>query len=202
MASVKRGQVKTMDTPTGQFFYFPKQVYTHGNEWERSESTDSKQEVDQGQFQNYSRALGDFMGSSSSVYRPSLGPSPFASGSSLSSVAIKNKDASPVDHMAGLTTQQSRIAKTVAVADKMVKVVDAMGKVGPRLGQVMASVKNGMEVAEKVVCELSFALKFKKCMDTNKEITDGDAIKLSQKIDLIVATLVEDVKVARALMSK
>ena len=85
--------------------------------------------------------------------------------------------------MAGLTTQQSRVAKTVAVADKMVKVVDAMGKVGPRLGQVMASVKNGMEAAEKVVRELSVALKFKKCMDTNKETTDGDAIKLSGSLE-------------------
>ena len=136
MASVKRGQVKTMDTPTGQFFYFPKQVYTHGNERVRNESTVSKQEVNQGQFQNYSRALEDFMGPSSSVYRPSLGPSPFASGSSLSSVAIKNKVASTVDRMAGLTTQQSRIAKTVAVAEQMVKVVDAIwGRWGLGLGK-------------------------------------------------------------------
>ena len=115
---------------------------------------------------------------------------------------IKDKDVSTVDHIAGLTAAQNRIAKTVAVADKMVKVVDAMGKVGPRLEQVMAEVKNDMEAAEKVVCELSFALKFKKCMETNKEITDGEAMKLSKKIDLIVGALVEDVKVARALMSK
>ena len=143
------------------------------------------------------------MGPSSSVYRGQFptGPSPFASGSS-SAVAITNNVVPPINHMANLTAAQIRIGKTVAVADKMVKVVDQMGKVGPRLGQVMAEVKNGMEAAEKVSCDLSFALKFKKCMETNKEITDGEAIKLSKKIDLIIANLVENVKVARALMSK
>ena len=30
MAAVRRGQVKTKDTPTGQVFYFPKQIYSAG----------------------------------------------------------------------------------------------------------------------------------------------------------------------------
>ena len=137
MASVKRGQVKTKETPTGQLFYFPKQVYSAANEWERKEDTVSKQEVDQSQFQNYPRAIGDFMGPSSSVYQGQFfptGPSPFASGSS-SSGSIQDKDVLAADHIASLPAAQSRIAKTVAVADQMVKVVDQMGKVGPRLGK-------------------------------------------------------------------
>ena len=92
--------------------------------------------------------------------------------------------------------------KTVVVADKMKKFADAMGNVGPRLGQAMAEVTSGMEAAEKVMCELSFALKFQKSMETNKEITDADAMKLSKKVESIVGKLVEEVKVARALVSK
>ena len=201
MAAVRRGQVKTKDTPTGQVFYFPKQIYSAGTKYERGEAMEQNREVEQGDFRNYGRAI-DNMQSYHGQFFPT-GPNPFASGSS-SSKAIQDKEpeVTIVDHIAALPVAQSRIQKTVAVAEKIAKVVDQAGNVGPRVGQVTAEVKSGMEAAEKVSCDLSFALKFKKSLETRKELTQSDAMKLAKTVDGIVVKLVEDVKVVRALLAK
>ena len=59
-----------------------------------------------------------------------------------------------------------------------------------------------MEVAGNVSCDLSVALKFKKSLETRKELTQSDAVKLAKTVDGIVVKLVEDVKVVRALLAK
>ena len=201
MAAVRRGQVKSTDTPTGQVFYFPKTIYSAGTVYEKSEVMEQRKEVEQADFQNYGRAI-DNMQSGHGQFFP-LGPNPFASRSSSSgAIRDKNPEVTIVDHIETLPAAQSRIQKTVAVAEKIAKVVDQAGNVGPRVGQVMAEVKSGMEAAEKVLCDLSFALKFKKSLETRKELTQSDAVKLAKTVDGIVVKLVEDVKVVRALLTK
>ena len=61
MAAVGRGQIKTKETPTGQMFFYPKEVYTADRTWAQSEVMKQDQEVEQEQFQSYSVAIGDWV---------------------------------------------------------------------------------------------------------------------------------------------
>ena len=59
-----------------------------------------------------------------------------------------------------------------------------------------------MEHAEQVTCELSFAVKFGKSMESNTEVDEMSVVKLTTKVDKICSKLIEEVKIARALVSK
>ena len=195
MAAVKRGQVKTQNTPTGTIYFFPVDVYGQKRTWGQMEEMFQHQDREQLEYQNYAGAIADFI--------PPMEMSS-SSGFCGNQPAGCIKDAAPavVDHVAGLPSQQARLQKSVIVAEKMIKYVNSLGSVGPRVGLSLAEVRNCMEQAEQVTCDLSFAVEFGKPMDTNAEIDDGSAVKLIAKADKICSKLIEEVKIARPLVCK
>ena len=122
MAAVKRGQVKTVTTPTGSIYFFPVEVYGQKRKWGQSEEMEQRQDREQLEFQNYTAAIADF-----------IPPMELSSSSGFwgQQPAGFIQDAAPpaVDHVAGLPSQQTRLQKSVVVAEKMIKYVNSLGSV-------------------------------------------------------------------------
>ena len=195
-AAVDRGQVLKRGQPGYELYFFPKVMAGKHLSFEEKDSSEKKAEVSELEHGNFAASISSFLdgGSDGMLGLAALSDTPanvtLGQSSSASSAMLP---------ITVLSDKKKQLDKALLIAEKMQEAVQKLPSLPERLMQQSVSLAGVLEKATMFGHTVDFMLKFKKDGD-GAAINAGSIAATKNKLDVQILAVVEEVKIARALL--
>ena len=194
-AAIDRGQVLKKGQPGYELYFFPKVTAGKMLSFEERDTSEKKVEVSELDHGNFAASVSSFL---EGGFDGMLGLAPLSDtpANVMSASSSSNNVMLPITV---LGDKKKQLDKALLLAEKMQEVVQKMPSLPERLMQQSISLAGVLEKATMFGHTVDFMLKFKKDAE-GTAINAGSIAATKNKLDVQILAVVEEVKIARALL--
>ena len=195
-AAVDRGQMLKRGQPGYELYFFPNVKAGKIVSFNTLESSTKKLEVSEGDHNNFSASVESFLdgGVDALLDVAALKDTP----ANLAVAPSGSARSSPLT-VTVLVEKKQKLDKALNLAEKMQEAIQRLPQLPERLLQQSISLATALEKATLFGHEVDFMLKFKKDQK-GEPLSAGLIVGTTNKLDVMILAVVEEVKVARALL--
>ena len=195
-AAVDRGQALKRGQPGYELYFSPNVNTGKLVSFNTTESSTKKLEVSEGDYNNFSASVESFLdgGVDALLDMAALNDTP----ANLAVAPSGSTRSSPLT-VTVLVEKKQKLDKALNLAEKMQEAIQRLPHLPERLLQQSVSLATALEKATLFGHEVDFMLKFKKDQK-GEPLFAGLIAGTTNKLDVMILAVVEEVKVARALL--
>ena len=195
-AAVDRGQVLKRGQPGYELYFFPKVVAGKSLSFEEKDTSIKKAEVSELEHGNFAASISSFLDGGSDALLGLAALSDTPANLTLGQSSSSNSVMLPITV---LSDKKKQLDKALLIAERMQEALQKMPSLPERLTQQMVSLAGVLEKGTMFCHTVDFMLKFKKDGEGNP-ISAGSIAATKNKLDVQILAVVEEVKIARALL--